>query len=747
MLRLDPRVLHQETASPTVSTLRSTRYLFGTLLPAAVAVFMSMSSTAAQSPETPHDVASMGIDNPFALPSPLPYQMPPFDRIRDADYMPAFIAGMAAQRAEVDAIAHNPQPATFDNTVVALEKSGQLLNRVSRTFFELDQSNSDDAILKIEPDITPKLSRHHDAIYLDAALFARIDTLYNQRATLQLDAESLQLLERYHTEFVRAGAALGDSAKEQLRGLNERLASLTTAFRQNVLKATRDGAVLIDNVGELDGLSAEQIGAAADAAKARGLNGKWLITLRSTTTQPVLEQLKDRAVRERIFHASVSRAFGGPADNSSIIAEVVKLRAQRAALLGYPNHAAYVLADLDAGTPSTVDSMLRQIGKAALARAHKEADAIQQLIDRQAALSHTRSFKLQPWDWQYYSEQVRKATFNFDSAQVKPYFELNRVLQDGVFYAAHELYGLTFKERHDLPVYQSDVRVFEVWDADGSPLALFLCDYYARDNKQGGAWMSDYVQQTRLLGYRPVVVNVLNIPKPAAGAPTLLTFDEVTAMFHEFGHALHGMFSNVDYPLLAGTNVPLDFVEYPSQFNEMWAREPSVLAHFAYHYRTGEALPKGLLDEVLAAQTFDQGYLTTEYVEAAMVDMAWHEISAQAAPHADKVLTFEADALKRDGLAYPPVPPRYHSPYFLHIFSDGYDAGYYAYLWSEVLARDTGAWMHAHGGLTRANGDTLRRKVLSRGRTENTQTLFRDFYGGPPDVGPLLDYRGLSQSK
>ena len=614
------------------------------------------------------EVGSLGTANPFAQPSPLPNQMPPFDRIRDADYMPAFIAGMAAQRAEVNAIARNPQPATFDNTVVALEKSGQLLNRVSRTFFELDQSNSDDAILKIEPDITPKLSRHHDAIYLDPALFARIDALDSRRAHLQLDPESLQLLERYHTEFVRAGAALSDSAKEQLRGLNERLASLTTMFRQNVLKATRDGAVLIDNVGELDGLSAEQIGAAADAAKARGLSGKWLITLRSTTTQPVLEQLKDRAVRQRIFRASVSRAFGGPADNSSIIAQIVKLRAQRAELLGYPNHAAYVLADLDAGTPSAVDSMLQQIGNAGLARAHEEADAIQQMIDRQAVLSHTKSFKLQPWDWQYYWNRCAKRPL--DSIVSRSNRTSNSIESCRTVFsnAAHELYGLTFKERHDLPVYQSDVRVFEVSDADGSPLH-YLAQSTTACNKQGGAWMSDYVQQSRLLGLRPVVVNVLNIPKPAAGAPTLLTFDEVTAMFHEFGHALHGMFSNVEYPLLAGTNVPLDFVEYPSQFNESGPGSHRSSRTLLITTVPVKPCLKALLDEVLAAQTFNEGYLTTEYVEAAMVDMAWHEISAQQRPNAGQVLAFEADALKRDGLAYPPVPPRYHSNVLpAHIF-------------------------------------------------------------------------------
>jgi peptidyl-dipeptidase Dcp len=681
--------------------------------------------------------------NPFAQPSSLPYQLPPFDRIRDADYRPAFIDGMAAQRLEIDAIAHNPQGATFDNTIVAIERSGLLLNRVTTAFFNLNDSNGNDEMLKIETEMAPLLSAHDDAIHLDAALFARIDTLYAQRMQLHLDPESLQLLERYHTEFVRAGAQLSEGDKTRLRDFNQQLSTLTTQFRQNVLKSSRAAAVVVEHQSELQGLPAAQIAAAADAATARGLAGKWLIALQNTTMQPALSLLQDRALRRRIFEASIARAIGDGSDNTHVIAQIVRLRAERARLLGYANHAAYVLQDETAGNPQAVDRMLSQVGGPALQEAQRRAAQLQQLVDAQAAASRCAGFKLQAWDWEFYSDQLRKANYDFDAVQVRPYFELNRVLQDGVFYVAQQLYGLTFKERHDLPVYQKDVRVFEVFDADGSPLALFLVDFYARDNKQGGAWMNNYVTQSRLLGRKPVVSNNLNIPQPPAGAPTLLTFDEVTAMFHEFGHALHGMLSNVQFPLLSGTNVPRDFVEYPSQFNEMWAREPAVLAHFARHYQSGEPLSQALLDKVVAAQNFDEGYRTIEYLAAASIDQSWHRIDAARAPQADQVMQFESTALNQRGLGDGPVPPRYHSPYFLHIFGGGYSAGYYAYMWSEVLARDTGAWLHQHGGLTRANGDYLRARILARGRSEDPQQMFQQFYGGPPDIGPLLEYRGL----
>jgi len=683
-------------------------------------------------------------DNPFMQPSTLPFELPPFDRIRDADYLPAFQAGMRQQLSEVARIAHNPQPATFDNTIVALERAGQLLNRVDTVFGRLNASNTNPQMQEIDTEMAPKLTAQQDAIHLDPALWARVAGLYEKRSSLHLDPESLQLLARYHTEFVRAGARLTAAEQTRLRALNTEISSLTTRFKHNVLKATAAGAVAVEDLKDLEGLSQEQIGAAAQAAAARGLTGKWLITLQNTTNQPALAQLTNRALRERIYKTSIGRGLGGATDNTVVIARLVKLRAERAALLGYANHAAYQLEDESAGNPEAVREMISQVAPAALARARAEAADIQKLIDAQARASGAPSFALQPWDWSFYAQQVRKARYDFDQARVAPYFELDHVLLDGVFYAAHELYGLSFKERRDLPVYQPDVRVFEVFDADGRPLALFLADYFARDNKQGGAWMAAYVSQSQLLHHKPVVANHLNIPKPQAGQPALLTFDEVTTMYHEFGHALHGMLSSVRYPKLAGTAVPRDFVEYPSQYNEMWAREPSVVAHYARHYQSGEPMPPELLDKVLASQKFNQGYATTEYLAAALLDQAWHQISPAQAPGAAEVPAFEQAALKDSGLDYSPVPPRYHSTYFSHIFESGYSAGYYAYLWSEVLARDTGQWFHTHGGLTRANGDYLRTRVLSRGRSEDPQVLFRNFYGRAPEIAPLLEYRGLA---
>ncbi|HEY6484602.1 MAG TPA: M3 family metallopeptidase [Steroidobacteraceae bacterium] len=682
-------------------------------------------------------------DNPFLHPSSLPYQLPPFDRIHDADYAPAFAAGMREQLAEIQRITQQRAEPDFHNTIVALERSGRLLDRVATVFSNLNASNTDERMQKLDAQIAPELQAHEDAILLDKALFSRVDALWGRRAQLELDPESAQLLERYHVMFIRAGARLSDADKARLREINGQLSSLTTQFKQNVLRATRDRAVVVDSESELAGFSAQQVGAAASAAHARRLNGKWLITLQNTTNQPPLAQLRNRSLRERIYQASIGRGVAGPEENLSVISRIVRLRAQRAALLGYANHATYQLEDESAGTPAAVQHILGGLVPAALASARQDAAAMQKLIDAECAAHHTASFTLAPWDWAYYAEQLRKSRYAFDAGEVKPYFELDNVLHQGVFYAAHELYGLTFRERKDLPTYQPDVRVFEVFDS-GKPLALFLGDYFARDNKQGGAWMNSFVRQSKLFGLKPVVVNTLNIPKPEAGQPTLLTFDEVTALFHEFGHAIHGMLSNVHYPLLSGTNVPRDFVEYPSQFNEMWAREPAVLAHFARHYQSGAPMPSDLLEKVLAAQKFNQGYATTEYLAAALLDQSWHLISASQAPAPDAVAAFEAAALRDHGIDYAPVPPRYHSTYFSHIFAGGYSAGYYAYLWSEVLARDTGQWMHAHGGLTRANGAVLREKVLSRGRTEDPQTLFRNFYGGPPDIGPLLEYRGLT---
>lgn len=681
--------------------------------------------------------------NPLAEPSTLPYQLPPFDAIKDSDFEPAFDAAMLEQRARVDAIARDRQPSTFENTLVALERSGVTLDRVSKVFFNLDSSNTDPEIQRIKLRMAPRLAAHRDEIYLNRDLFARVEAVWRARAEAGLDPEAVQLAQRYYTLFVRAGARLAEPEQQRLRELNQQIAERTTRFEQNTRKASNEGAVLVDDRAALEGLSPEQVGAAEQAARSRGFEGKWLIELQNTTIQPLLAQLKSRALRQRIFEASSRRADGGDQDNTRVIADLVRLRAERARLLGFPDHATYVLADEGAATPAAVNRMLAPLATAAVAKARGEATQLQALIDGQARVEHAPPFRLQPWDWAYYEEQARKSRFAFSESDVKPYFEMNRVLRDGVFYAAHELYGLTFKPRDDLPRYHPDVRVYEVFDADGSALALFMADLYARPSKRGGAWMSEFVGQSRLLGARPVVVINLNVAKPAPGQPTLLTFDEATTMFHEFGHALHGMLSGVTYPLLHGTATPRDFVEYPSQFNEMWAREPAVLAHYARHFQTDEPLPPALLDKVLAAGKFGQGYKTTEYLAAALLDQSWYQIGPDQAPPPAKVMGFEKAALQRARVDLAPVPPRYHSPYFMHVFGGGYDAAYYAYLWSEILARDTESWFHRHGGLSRANGDFFRAKVLSRGRSEDPGQLFEKFYGGPAEIGPLLEHRGL----
>ncbi|MFO7304678.1 MAG: M3 family metallopeptidase [Gammaproteobacteria bacterium] len=692
--------------------------------------------------------ASLPPDNPFAKPSTLPYQLPPLDKIKNEHFMPAFEAGMEEQLREIAAIANNSAPPTFENTIVAMERSGALLTRVANVFFNLTASNTNPELEEIQSKMAPRLSAHSDAILLDAKLFARVKSLYERRHDLGLDPESLRLLERYYIQFVRAGANLSDEDKAKLRQLNEQISSLTTEFRQRVLKGDNASAVVVEDKAMLEGLTEAQIATAAEAAKARGLEGKWVITLLNTTQQPWLSQLKNRALRERIFKASIERGWSGEFATTGLVAQIVKLRAERAALLGYPNHAAYVLEDETAQTPAAVNEMLAKLVGPAVANARREAQEIQQLIDEQAKANGTEPFKLQPWDWDFYAEQVRKAKYAFEESDVRPYFEMERVLRDGVLFAAQELYGLSFKERKDLPTYHPDVRVFEVFDADGSQLGLFLVDWYARSNKRGGAWMNSFVEQSKLLGTKPVVVNNLNIPKPPAGQPTLLTFDEVTTAFHEFGHALHGLFSNVQYPRFSGTNVPRDFVEYLSQYNEMWATYPRVLANYAKHYQTGEPMPKELMEKVLAAGKFNQGYATTEYLAAALLDQAYHQLPPGKTPSEEEIAQFEANALKEAGVDFYAVPPRYRSTYFLHIFSSpiGYSAGYYAYIWSEVLARATEHWFKTNGGLKRENGDRLREKVLSRGFSADPMTLFRDFYGKDPDIEPLLEARGLMPS-
>ena len=676
--------------------------------------------------------------NPFLAASGLPFRMPPFDRIKDAHFAPAFAEGMRRQLAEIDAIAGNAAAPTFDNTLVALERSGTMLDRVSKVFFNLTAANTNDRLEALELDLAPKLAAHNDAIMLNAKLFARVKALHARRDSLGLDAESMRLLERYYHDFMRDGGQLSDADKTRLKSMNAELATLATAFSQNVLKEINASAVIVDHRADLAGLSESAITAAAEAADAQGMNGKYLLALTNTTGQPPETDLANRALRERLQQASMARgSHGGDFDNQVVVLQIARLRAERARLLGYPNHAAYVLEDETARTPAAVNQLLAELTPPAVANAHREAAAMQAMIDADGG-----GFKLASYDWAYYAEKLRKQRYDFDEAQLRPYFELNSVLQNGVFYAANRLYGITFKERKDLPVYQSDVRVFEVSDADGKPLALFLADYYARSNKRGGAWMNSYVDQSGLFGTHAVVANHLNIPKPPPGEPTLLTYDEVTTMFHEFGHALHGMFSNVRYPRFSGTNVPRDFVEYPSQVNEMWADWPEVLKHYARHYKTGAAMPQALLDKVVASQKFNQGFATTEYLAAALLDQRWHQLTPEQVPV--DALAFESDALKQAGVDFAPVPPRYRSTYFSHVFSGGYSAGYYAYIWSAVLDADSVEWFKENGGLSRKNGDWFRQKLLSRGGSADAMDLFRSFRGRDPKLAPLLERRGLT---
>ena len=678
--------------------------------------------------------------NPFFAESSLPFALPPFDQIDDAHYRPAFERGMADQLVEIEAIANTADTPTFENTVVQMERSGRLLTRVANVFFGLTSADTNDVLDAIEAEIAPTLSAHNDQILLNDTLFARVKTLYDERDGLDLDAEARRLVEEYYTDFVRAGAQVSAAEKERLKAINAELATLGTAFSQNVLGEVNAAAVSVDTQEELAGLSKNEIAAAAEAAVARDLEGKYVIALLNTSGQPALSSLENRALRERIMAASQARGRqGGEFDNRDIVTRMARLRAERAQMLGYPNHAAYILEQQTAQTVDAVNERLASLTPPAVANAQAEAVDLQEMIGTEDG-----DFALAGWDWAYYTEKVRAARYAFDASQLRPYFEMNTVLTNGVFYAATQLYGLTFKERSELPVYHPDVRVFEVFDAAGAPLGLFLGDFYARPSKRGGAWMNAYVSQSHLLGTQAVVANHLNIPKPPAGEPTLLTFDEVTTMFHEFGHALHGLFSDVRYPYFAGTSVPRDFVEYPSQVNEMWATWPEVLTHYAVHHETGEPMPTELLDKVLATATFNQGFATTEYLAASLIDMAWHQLSPEDVPDADGLVAFEAAALKEAGVALDAVPPRYRSTYFSHIFAGGYSAGYYSYIWSEVLDADSVEWFKEHGGLTRENGNHFRVSLLSRGGSVEAMTLFRNFRGADPDITPLLTRRGLN---
>ncbi len=681
--------------------------------------------------------------NPLLVPSTLPLHFPRFDQIHDEDFVPALEQGMAEHRQEIEAIASNPDKPTFDNTIVAMERSGRTLERVQAIFANLNGANTNPRLQDVQRRMAPEFAAHQDEIVLDPRLFARIDALYKQRDTLALDPESARLLWRYHQDFVRAGAQLPEAGKARLRALNAELATLQTTFAQNTLKERGASSVTFDARAELAGLSEAEIQTAADAAAKAGKPGKFVIELVNTTGQPVLTHLASHASRLKVMAASLARGSrGGQFDNRATVAALARKRAERAALLGYPDHAAFQLAEQTVGSVDVMNRMLAQLAAPAVANARKEAAQLQAMVDADQG-----GFRLDAADWAYYAEKLRKAQYAFDESQLKPYYELDHVLFDGVFFAANRLYGLTFKERRDLPVYEPSVRVFDVFDKDGTQLAIFIADYYARPNKNGGAWMNSYVSQDGLTGDKPVVANHLNIPRPPAGEPTLLTQDEVKTAFHEFGHALHGMFSHVAYPRFAGTSVPRDFVEYPSQFNEMWASYPEVLRHFAKHWRTGEPIPQALLDKVQAAARFDQGFETTEYLSATLLDQAWHQLGADQVPQASDVTTFEAEALHRAGLDFAPVPPRYRSTYFSHVFAGGYSAGYYSYIWSEVLAADSTDWVLRHGGLTRQNGDRIRQTLLSRGGSADPLSMFRDLTGSSPDVGPLLEKRGLDTAQ
>jgi peptidyl-dipeptidase Dcp len=675
-------------------------------------------------------------DNPFALRSTLEYEMPDFNRINDESYLPAFYAGCEQQLGEVHEII-NQEEVTFENTIVKMELSGQVLMRMMMVFYNKSSSDTSDVLDAIEEEIAPKLAAHSDAIRLNQKLWGRLKHLYENRDSLELNTEDSWLLERYYRDFTHAGAHLNDAQRETLKGLNEELSKLETQFGKNLLNDTNDLAVVVDDVTELDGLTENEIAACAAAAKDRGLEGKWLVGMVNFTGNPLLSRLTHRGLRERIMKNSLLK--GGrdnENDNRQVILTMVKLRAQRAELFGVKTHAEYVLQDRNAQNPANVHNMMKQIAPAAVKNARAEGAELQKAIEASG-----ENFELASWDWDLFTDAVRLAKYNLDTAAMKPYFELEQVLFEGVFYAANKLFGLSFKERKDIKTYHPEARAFEVFNEDGSKLALFIGDFYTRDSKRGGAWMNNLVDQNFLMGQLPVVCNNLNIPKPPAGQPTLLTYDETTTLFHEFGHALHGMLSDVKYPRFSGTSVERDFVEFPSQVNEMWLSWPEVMDNYAVHYETGEKLPAAWIENLKAASTFNEGHATTSYMAAAILDFAWHSVTSDQ--NITDVEAFEAKAIADYGLDYAPVPTRYRSTYFSHIFGGGYSAGYYGYIWSEVLDADTVDWFKQNGGLTRANGDHFRNTLLARGGSLNSMQMFRNFRGRDATIEPLLKRRGL----
>ncbi|WP_349427399.1 M3 family metallopeptidase [Microbacterium sp. LWS13-1.2] len=679
-------------------------------------------------------------DNPLLAPSSLPYGLPDYAAILPEHYLPAFEQAFAAHTAEVSAITRVRSMPTFENTLVPLEESGRLLGDVARTFYTVSSADATDDIQQIEEQLAPLMSAHQDSIQLDSALYWRIKTIHDQLDQLDLTPEQRYLVERHHTEMSHAGAGLDDEAKKHLIELNQRLSTLTTQFEKNLLADTNDLAVVFDDATELDGLSEGELSAAAQAASDRGLDGKWVVTLTLFTGHPYLSSLTDRESRARLLTASRSRGSrGNEHDNRATLLEIVRLRAERAALLGYDSHAAYITSDETAGSPAAVHDLLRQLAVPAARNARREQEKLQAIID-----AGGDPFPLEAHDWAFCTEKVRAAEYDLDRSALRPWFEAERVLQDGVFRAASDLYGITFTERGDLGGYHPDTRVFEVHNADGSALGLYILDLYTRDTKRGGAWMNSIVLQSRLRGTQPIVVNNLNVPKPAAGRPTLLSLDEVTTLFHEFGHALHGLFATVTYPHFAGTNVYRDFVEFPSQVNEMWIYWPEILASYARHIDSDEPLPTEIVEKLHASEAFNQGFATSEYLAAAWLDQAWHALSVDEVSADLDVAAFEAAALADIGLDNPVVPTRYSSTYFAHVFSGGYSAGYYSYIWSEVLDADTVEWFRENGGLRRENGDRFRGRLLGVGGSKDPLEAYRDFRGRDAEIQPLLERRGLA---
>lgn len=675
--------------------------------------------------------------NPFMHVSTLPFQAPDFTKIHDSDFAPAFEEGLKEYLAEIDSIANNREAATFQNTLVAIERSGVLMRRVNGVFNMLSGANTDSVLQRLSEDIAPKLAALQDAIYLNENLYDRIKTIYQKKDEFNLDKESAKLLEYYHTKFILAGANLSSADKARLKRLNEEEAGLSARFTNQLLAAAKAGTFVTDNKESLKGLSGGDLNSAAQDSEAAGKKGEWLLPLQNTTQQPALQSLEIRETRHQLFEASWNRAEKGDKnDTRAVIIRLAEIRAEKAGLLGFPNYAAWNLQDQMAKSPEAVQTFLKKLIPASTLKSRKEAADIQSIINKENS-----RFQLEPWDWNYYAEKVRKSRYDLNENQVKPYFEVFNVLENGVFYAANQLYGLTFKQRTDIPVYQNDMRVYTVYDKDSSELGLFYCDYFKRDNKSGGAWMSNVVDQSKLLGTKPVIYNVCNFTKPAPGEPALISYDDVTTMFHEFGHALHGFFANQTYPILSGTNVARDFVELPSQINEHWAIDPKVFNHYAVNYKTGEPMPQNLVDKLINSRKFNQGYALTELLAAAELDMEWHTISA--ADSISSVDDFEVAALKRTDLDLPQVPPRYRSSYFMHIWANGYAAGYYAYLWTEMLEDDAYNWFKENGGMTRANGQRFRDMILSQGNTEDLNKMFYDFYGHQPDIQPMLEDRGL----